>query len=95
MTCFGNREFTLAELYGTLSERISGGDTSSYTCRLAHDERKLMQKVLEEAREVSEYTDRENLVWEIADVAYHLLVLMAKKGIEPDEIVKELRGRRR
>ncbi len=93
--CFGEREFTLAELYGTLSGRISGGDTSSYTCRLAHDERKLMQKILEEAREVSEYTNRENLVWEIADVAYHLLVLMAKKEIQPDEIVKELRGRRR
>jgi len=93
--CFDDREFSLNELYQTLRDRIGGGDTSSYTCRLANDERKLMNKIMEEAREVSEYTDRENLVWEIADVAYHLLVLMAKKGIGPEEIVKELRGRRR
>jgi len=94
-SCFNEKEFSLRELYDVLRQRIESGDEGSYTYRTAKDESKIMEKIKEEADEVVNYTDRSNLVWEVADLAYFLLMLMAKKGIEPDEIVKELRGRRR
>ncbi|MBN1786076.1 MAG: bifunctional phosphoribosyl-AMP cyclohydrolase/phosphoribosyl-ATP diphosphatase HisIE [Candidatus Methanofastidiosa archaeon] len=94
-SCFGERKFSLEELYATLRERIESGDERSYTYRTAKNERGIMEKISEESKEVVTYKDRPNLVWEIADLTYFLLMLMAKKNIEPDEIVKELRGRRR
>lgn len=94
-SCFGGRTFSFGELYETLLSRMEEGGRGSYTYRLAQNEDHIKAKIGEEAQEVIHYTDRENLVWEIADVAYFILVLMAKKGIAPDEIVKELRGRRR
>ena len=94
-SCFGDKEFSLYDLYDTLKERIESGDKNSYTARITQKECMIMEKIAEESGEVINYTDRRNLVWEIADLAYFLLVLMAKKNIEPDEIVKELRGRRR
>jgi len=94
-SCFDERNFNLLELYEVLRSRIESGNESSYTYRTASDESKIMAKIAEESQEVINYTDRRNLVWEIGDLTYFLLMLMAKKGIEPDEIIKELRGRRR
>ena len=54
-----------------------------------------MEKIREESNEVLEYTDRDNLVWEIADLSYFLLVLMVKKGITPQEVRNELWRRRK
>ena len=42
-----------------------------------------------------DYTDRDNLVWEIADLTYFVMVLMAREGIRPEEITNELWRRRR
>ena len=66
----------------------------SYTSKVAGDETLLYEKIIEEANEVINYTDRDNLVWEIADLTYFIMVMMAKKGILVQEIVDEL-GRRR
>ncbi|MHC1598009.1 MAG: bifunctional phosphoribosyl-AMP cyclohydrolase/phosphoribosyl-ATP diphosphatase HisIE [Candidatus Methanofastidiosia archaeon] len=95
-SCFTDDEaFTLSTLHDTLRARMQSGDASSYTYRLSRDEKAIMDKIAEESGEVINYKDRENLVWEISDLAYFLLVLMAKKGIDPKEIITELRGRRR
>jgi phosphoribosyl-ATP pyrophosphohydrolase len=74
---------------------MEAGDERSYTYRLSKDEHAIMAKIAEESKEIINYTDRENLVWEIADITYFIMVLMASKGIAPEEIVHELRGRRK
>ncbi|MEK6867360.1 MAG: phosphoribosyl-AMP cyclohydrolase, partial [Nanoarchaeota archaeon] len=85
-SCFEEREFSIQVLYETLVQRISEDSNGSYTAKIAKDEKAIMKKIKEEADEVINYRDRENLVWEIADVTYFLLVLMAKKGITPKDI---------
>ncbi|MHC1605702.1 MAG: bifunctional phosphoribosyl-AMP cyclohydrolase/phosphoribosyl-ATP diphosphatase HisIE [Candidatus Methanofastidiosia archaeon] len=94
-SCFGERDFNLEELYNMLASRISGKDNKSYTYKISKNEAKLLNKIAEESQEVINYANRENLVWEIADLTYFLLTLMAKKEIKPREILMELRGRRR
>jgi len=94
-SCFDEKRFGFEELYATLCQRIANPSPNSYTAKIAADEKLIKEKLLEEAQEVAEYRDRENLVWELADLSYFMLVLMAKKGITPDEVRDELRRRRK
>ncbi len=94
-SCFGDKGFKLEDLYEVIRGRINSAEPGSYTYRIALDEAALKEKIREEAGEVIGYTDRDNLVWEIADLAYFLLVLMARNGISPAEIVNELWRRRK
>jgi len=50
---------------------------------------------LEETKEILNYTSVDNLIWEIADLTYFILVLMAKKGISLNDIKNELWRRRK
>lgn len=93
-SCFEDKQFSLEELYETLLDRLEKMPKESYTASLGRDPAKLREKIMEEAAEVVEYTDRENLVWEIADLTYAVMVLMAKNKIRPQKIWSEL-GRRR
>jgi len=93
-SCFSEREFSLSALYDIINERIEHSTVSdSYTKRLAEDNKLLLSKIKEESLEVINFTDRNNLIWEIADLAYFILVLMASKKINLREIVNELRRR--
>jgi phosphoribosyl-ATP pyrophosphohydrolase/phosphoribosyl-AMP cyclohydrolase len=92
-SCFGDRRFSLAELYDVLMARIASGDAKSYTAKLSPKE--LRQKLLEEAAEVALADDRDNKVWEAADLLYFLTVLLAKEQIGLDEVMNELQRRRR
>ncbi len=94
-SCFGEKAFGLDALYSIICERIRNPKAGSYTAKIAADEKLIKEKLLEEAGEVAEYRDRTNLVWELADLAYFMLVLMAKNGITPDEVRDELRRRRK
>ena len=38
--------------------------------------------------------DKEEVVYEMGDLLYHLIVLMREKEISPSELFAELRGRR-
>ena len=37
--------------------------------------------------------DKDEVIFEISDLCYHILVLMVQMGITPDEVKKELAGR--
>ncbi|HOT58161.1 MAG TPA: phosphoribosyl-ATP diphosphatase, partial [Spirochaetales bacterium] len=52
-------------------------------------------KLMEEAQEVCEANTAEEVIWESADVLYFLLVLMTKKGVSLDAVLRELERRRR
>ncbi len=94
-SCFGDKDFLLGDLYEVIKDRVANPAEGSYTSRLAADESLIMEKIREESDEVVDYKDRDNLVWELADLTYFMQVLMAKKGITIDDVRNELWRRRR
>jgi phosphoribosyl-ATP pyrophosphohydrolase/phosphoribosyl-AMP cyclohydrolase len=93
-SCFGNKEFELTDLYEIIQDRILNPVTSSYTSKISKDEGLIIEKIREESNEVINYTNDENLIWEIADLLYFIMVLMAKKGISLQDLLNELWSRR-
>jgi phosphoribosyl-ATP pyrophosphohydrolase/phosphoribosyl-AMP cyclohydrolase len=89
----------ITELYKVIKDRISEKKEGSYTYSLHKkglDE--ILKKIGEEAIEVvlaAKHQGKKDIVYETGDLLYHLLVLMAEEGIEPDEIFEELRSRRK
>ena len=82
------------ELYDLLKDRKANPKEGSYTNYLFDKGRhKILKKVGEESTEViiaGKADDRAETVYEIADLAYHVLVLMVDMGITPEEIAAEL-----
>lgn len=87
----------LDELTHTIKNRRDAASESSYVASLfAIGEKKIAQKVAEEAVEVviaAVSEGREAVINEAADLLFHLLVLFEFKGIAFEEIVDELRRR--
>lgn len=94
-SCFRERQFTLTELLDTLRQRVEANTPHSYTARMARDEQVLLAKIREECEEVINYQDRSNLIWELADLYYFTLVLMARNGITLEEVTNELERRKK
>ncbi len=93
-SCFGNKEFKLSDLYEIVNDRILNPVANSYTSKISKDERLIIEKIKEESNELINYTNDENLIWEIADLLYFIMVLMAKKGIKLQDVLNELWSRR-
>jgi len=93
-SCFQNSKFSLRSLFKILEERKSNSSiTTSYTKRLLENNYLLKSKIIEESKEVINFTNKKNLIWEIADLTYFLLVLMVREKISPNDIINELRSR--
>ena len=96
---FGEEEskFQLESLYQLLLGRKKDMPEGSYTTYLFQKGLdKILKKVGEETTEViiaAKAEDKAETVYEIADLAYHILVLMAQQGITVEDIRKELAGR--
>ena len=85
---------TLYALLQSRKEELPEGSYTSYLFQKGID--KILKKVGEESTEViiaGKAGDRAETVYEIADLAYHVLVLMTELGIRPEEIRKELASR--
>ncbi len=86
-------------LYNIILDRKDSPTTSSYTARLFSEGlNNITKKLGEEATEVviaSLAENNQRLIEEIADLTYHLLVLMAYRNITPDDIKDELKRRHR
>lgn len=93
----GEEHFTLDDLYGLLLGRKQEMPEGSYTTYLfAKGREKILKKVGEEATEViigAMKDSKEEMIYEIADLTYHVMVLMAEAGITPEDIRKELGSR--
>jgi len=89
----------LAELFATIQDRRANPRPGSYTATLfSAGEDEILKKVGEEAMEVilaGKGQGNERLVSEIADLTYHVLVLLAMRGLTPEDIGQELARRRR
>ena len=88
----------LRELYSVIMDRKDHPVEGSYTNYLFDKGTdKISKKLGEEAVEVviaASQRDRKATIQEIADLEYHLLVLMADRGITLDDVEAELRSRR-
>jgi len=105
ISCFHNpvfesqtrQEFSYQGLYALLEGRKRDLPQGSYTTYLFQKGLdKILKKVGEECTEViiaAKAEDRAETVYEIADLAYHVMVLMAQQGITLEEIQKELASR--
>ena len=84
----------LYELLETRRENPQEGSYTSYLFDKGLD--KILKKVGEECTEViiaGKAEDKAETVYEIADLAYHVLVLMVQAGISVEEIRRELASR--
>ncbi len=104
-SCFHNpihtdedaQRFSMDSLYELILGRKAEAKEGSYTTYLfAKGKEKILKKVGEECTEViigAMKGSHEETVYEIADLAYHVMVLMAETGITPDDIRRELASR--
>lgn len=88
----------LKKEYELIKERQQNPEEGSYTTYLFDKGmEKILKKVGEESTEViiaALSQSNEDLVGEINDLIYHVLVMMAAKGVTPDDVEKELLRRR-
>ena len=84
-------------LYHTIQERKLADPKSSWTAKLiSKGENTILKKVVEEAGEFSfayKDNDESEMIYEAADLTYHMLVALAVKNISPDRIKQELARR--
>ncbi len=89
----------LKELYEVIMDRIASKPPNSYTAYLvSRGDAYIARKLGEEALETviaSLHESKDRVVCEVADLLYHLLVLLAVKGITLEDVYEELRRRRR
>ena len=85
------------ELYQIILDRKKNLPEDSYTTTLFKSGiDRILKKVLEEAGEVmvaGKGDNRDDLIYETADLMYHLLVLLAEWDIDLNEINNELKRR--
>lgn len=84
----------LQALYETVLSRKETKQEGSYTCYLFEKGLdKILKKVGEECSETiiaAKNGDNSETVYEIADLIYHLTVMMVDQGISIDEVLAEL-----
>ena len=94
-----DKSVIIRQLYEVVSSRISEKKEDSYTYSLhMKGMNEILKKIGEESIEIilaSKHQDKKDIVYEIGDLLYHLIVLMVEKKIEPDEIFDELLSRRK
>ena len=89
-SCFDEKNFNLNSLYKIIQDRKINPKNNSYTNKLLDNKKLLLEKILEESKEVVNSQDRRNLIWELADILYFLNVLMVQNNIKIEDIENEL-----
>jgi len=88
----------LNTLESVLKDRLENPLEGSYTTYLFNKGvDKILKKVAEESGEVliAAKNNNDELVYEVSDLFYHLLVLMVNQGLDLNDIYKELSSRRK
>ena len=88
---------TLERIAATIEARKGGDAATSYVARLlAENEDAVLKKIGEEATETvlaAKSGDRLHLVRETADLWFHSMVLLARHGLGPGDVLAELHRR--
>lgn len=84
-------------LYHVIKERENADPNTSYVAKLLHgNQNSLLKKVVEEAGEFCfaiKDEDKKEIVYEAADVVFHLLVALQSQKVHPDLVKEELKRR--
>ncbi|MFK2822208.1 bifunctional phosphoribosyl-AMP cyclohydrolase/phosphoribosyl-ATP diphosphatase HisIE [Arcobacter sp. YIC-80] len=84
-------------LYHTILERKNDDPNKSYTSKLLNgEENSMLKKIVEESGEFTfaiKDNDEKEIIYEAADITYHVLVALASKNISPDRVKQELARR--
>ena len=86
----------LDDLIKLVRERKEKPIEGSYTNKLLNDKSLSKAKVLEEINELIESVEKDtNKIHESADVLYHLIVYLEANGIKIEDVMDELKKRRK
>ena len=87
----------LERIFEVIKERIRNPQKGSYVSKMvARGEDAILKKIGEEATELvlaAKSEDAKNIIWEAADVIFHVMVLFGQKKLEVKEVFKELENR--
>ncbi|WP_296091351.1 bifunctional phosphoribosyl-AMP cyclohydrolase/phosphoribosyl-ATP diphosphatase HisIE [uncultured Treponema sp.] len=89
--CFSSEadeKSSMERLYGTITERFANPRPGSYTATL--NDKRVREKILEEAEELTEAEGKDEVIWEAADLLYFASVLMYKEGVTWQDVYNEL-----
>jgi phosphoribosyl-ATP pyrophosphohydrolase len=88
---------TLAQLAQVLEQRKTQSADKSYVASLYHKGLDtILKKIGEEATETviaAKNGDKEQIIYEIADLWFHCMVMLAQQNLHPDDVLKELQRR--
>jgi phosphoribosyl-ATP pyrophosphohydrolase len=88
---------TLKRVFAVIEDRKAHPKPGSYTNRLLEaGEDEIIKKIGEEVVEVilaAKSQGDERVISELADLTYHCLVLLAQRGLSPDDVAAELERR--
>jgi len=88
-SCFStDRNYSWEYLLDIISERFRNPKPGSYTATL--DDALVREKIMEEAQELCDAKNREEIIWEAADLLYFASVLMARSGVSVKDVLDEL-----
>ena len=86
----------LEDLVNLARERKINPIEGSYTNKLLEDKSLAKEKVLEEINELIEAVEQDsNKIHEAADVLYHLIMYLERNGIKMEEVMEELKNRKK
>lgn len=91
-----NNNEILAELTAILEARKSESADASYVASLFAKPDKMLEKIGEEAVETiiaSKNNDKDNIVYETADLWFHSMIMLSHHGLSADDVLKELARR--
>ena len=84
-------------LYHTIQEKKNDDPSKSYTAKLLQGKQNsMLKKIVEESGEFTfaiKDNDEQEIIYEAADITYHVLVALASKNISPDRVKQELARR--
>ena len=87
---------TLEELVKVIRERKNSSPDISYTNKLLNDKKLSAEKVKEEINELFEAVEKNvNKIHESADVLYHFLVYLEANGVKIEDVMDELKKRKK
>lgn len=96
-SCFNTEPNFLYQLETIIQSKNKADPTKSYTAKLITEGLDLIGlKIIEEANEVvyaSKAETKQRLIEESADLLYHLMVMLSKKGVEMRKVLEELESR--
>ncbi|KAH6571363.1 phosphoribosyl-ATP diphosphatase [Batrachochytrium salamandrivorans] len=88
-TCFGS-DRGITHLVSTLQDRFQKAPAGSYTKRLFDDPVLLCAKIREEADELCDATEHEEVAWETADLLYFALTKCVARGVSLRDVERHL-----